>query len=61
METRTLKVIFSKAGGNASKNALATKISLPKKWIDEMDLTKDDRCVDVTFNNNDKSITIKKN
>lgn len=48
-ETRALKVIFSKAGGNASKNAVSNKITLPNKWISEMGMTKSKRSVKVTY------------
>ena len=48
-ESRTLKVIFSKAGGNASKNAISNKLSLPSKWVSEMGLTKSKRTVKVTY------------
>lgn len=48
-ESRTLKVIFSKAGGNASKNAISNKISLPSKWVSEMGLTKSKRSVNITY------------
>lgn len=51
-ETRTLKVIFSKAGGNASKNAVSNKISIPNKWVSEMGMTKSKRSVRVTYDGN---------
>lgn len=57
-ETRDLKVMFNKSGGNASKGAFSTKISLPKKWINEMEITLEERDVNVTFE--DKKIIIEK-
>ena len=51
-ETRTLKVIFSKAGGNASKSAVSNKISIPNKWVSEMGMTKSKRSVRVTYDGN---------
>lgn len=48
-ETRFLKVMFNKAGGNASKNAISNKISLPTKWVSEMGMTKSNRTVRVTY------------
>ena len=36
MEQRQLKVSCCKAGGNASKNALSYKLTLPVAWIKEM-------------------------
>lgn len=57
MEERKAKIIFTKAGGNASKNAYNCKISLPKKWIDAMKVTPDRRAVKVTFDGVEISIT----
>lgn len=56
MEKRELSISFSRSGaGNFSP-----KITLPKKWIDEMKITQEDRKVEVFFNENTKEITIKK-
>ena len=49
IESRKMKVLFNKAGGNASVNSYSTKISLPKAWIDEMGITKEDREVKMSF------------
>lgn len=57
-DTRELKVVFNKSGGTASKGSYSPKISLPKKWIDEMGITPDERDVKVTFE--DKKIIIEK-
>ena len=55
METRKLKITFSKSGaGN-----ITPRLTLPKKWIDEMDITKDSREVIVDFKDNE--IRIRKN
>ena len=48
-EARTLKVMFNKAGGNASKNSISNKISLPSKWVSEMGMTTSQRTVKVTY------------
>lgn len=48
-ETRYLKVMFNKAGGNASRNAISNKISLPTRWVSEMGMTKSNRTVCVTY------------
>lgn len=58
MEKRKARVIIAKAGGNASKNSYNAKISLPKKWIDAMGITPDDREVILTFDNG--AITVEK-
>lgn len=38
-------VIFSKSGGNASKNSVNYKINIPVDIIRELGITKDDRTV----------------
>lgn len=58
MEKRNGKIIFAKAGGNASKNAYNCKVSLPKKWIDAMKITIDVR--DVTLQFDGKRIVLEK-
>lgn len=58
MEKRNGKIIFAKAGGNASKNAYNCKVSLPKKWIDAMEITVNDR--DVTLQFDGKKIVLEK-
>lgn len=55
-EIRRLKVLFNKAGGNASKSAQTTRITLPVKWVKEMGITPDDREVKTSFDG--KKITI---
>lgn len=39
MEKRIAKIIVGSAGGTAGKNARTYKISLPTKWVSEMNLT----------------------
>lgn len=58
-ETRILNIMFNKAGGNASKNSISNKISIPSKWVKEMGLTKTNRSVKVTYDG-DKIIIEKK-
>lgn len=58
MEKRNGRIIFAKAGGNASKNSFNCKVSLPKKWIDAMGISNDDRDVVLEFNG--KKIVIEK-
>ena len=58
MEKRTLRVIFNKSGGNASKNSFTTRITVPKSWLDEMSVTQDNREIVATFDG--MSITIRK-
>lgn len=51
-------VIFNKAGGNASKNAMTYKISIPVDMIRELGVTEDDRSVILDCENG--ILTIKK-
>lgn len=51
-------VIFNKAGGNASKNAVTYKINIPADMIRELGVTDDDRSVTLTCKNG--ILTIKK-
>ena len=51
-------VIFNKAGGNASKNAVTYKINIPADMIRELGVTDDDRSVTLTCKNG--IVTIKK-
>lgn len=48
-EVRELKVMFNKSGGNASKNSYAPKLSIPKVWLDKMNVTLDEREVKAKF------------
>lgn len=54
MEKRILNVSFGKAGNGG----MSCRMSIPTKWIKEMQLSEDDREVEVTFKDN--IITIKK-
>ncbi len=55
---RELKVMFNKSGGTASKNSYSPKISIPKAWLDDMEITLDEREVIAVYE--DKKIIIKK-
>ncbi len=48
-ESRVLKIMFNKSGGTASKNSYAPKLSIPKSWLDEMNIDLDDREVKLSF------------
>lgn len=49
MEKRGYKVNIRSSGGNASKGALQSSISLPIKWVREMKITPQDREVELLF------------
>lgn len=58
---RILKVSFGKAGGNASKNSYSPKLAIPKKWLDEMGIKKDEsEHVEVIFDGEKIIITKKR-
>ena len=56
-EQRELKVMFNKSGGTASKNSYSPKISIPKAWLDDMNITLE-REVNAVYE--DKKIIIQK-
>lgn len=47
MEKRTAKIIVGKAGGTAGKGAKTYKISLPTKWVSELELN--DKTAELRF------------
>ena len=57
-ESRVLKVMFNKSGGASSINSYSPKLSIPKVWLDDMNIDLDDREVKVTYE--DKKIIIEK-
>ena len=56
MEKRDLNISFYKAGNNG----ISTKMNLPKKWVEKLGVTPDDRAVEVVFDEELKAIVIKK-
>ena len=60
VERRFIKVVFSKVKNATGGISTGCKISLPKKWMDSMGLTADDRQVCVDFDPEAKSIIIRK-
>lgn len=55
-QKRDLKVMFAKSGSGSK----TTRLTLPIAWVKEMNITEDERQVEVTYDDEDKSITIKK-
>ena len=56
MEKRELNISFYKAGNAGVSN----RITLPRKWIQSMEITENDKMVEVYFDDENKTITIKK-
>lgn len=52
-------ISFVASGGNASKNAKGVRLSLNKKWINDMGITESNRTVIATYNPGKKEIIIK--
>lgn len=58
METVKRNIMMNKAGGNASKNALTYRISLPARAIKALGITPEDRSVILSYD--DEKIVIVK-
>lgn len=58
MEVRHNKMTITSPGGNAGKNAEGFRINIPTVWARTMGITKNDRDVILSFENN--KITIEK-
>lgn len=55
-EKRTMNLIYNKDG----HGSMTTKISVPKKWADDMGFKVDDREAELVYDFEKKEITIKK-
>lgn len=51
-------VTWTNAGGNSSQNAISNKISIPRKWLELMDINENDRDIRMIFDG--EKITIQK-
>ena len=60
-EKRNATIQVSKAGGNASKNSLNWRVAIPNTWISELEITKEDREVELILDKKEGKIIIKKN
>lgn len=56
MEERELKITFGKAGNGGR----VTRLTIPIKWIDGMEITPEERNVIVSYNEETKEIIIRK-
>lgn len=56
MEERKLKIMFA----NDGKGRYTHKLSIPKTWLEKMEVSIDEREVLVTFDEENKTIFIKK-
>lgn len=55
-----INVSIRPAGGNASKSAVRGSINIPKDIIKDMRLTTDDCGIIITYDDNKKEMTIRK-
>lgn len=60
IERRFIKVVFSKVKNATGGISTSCKLTVPKKWMDSMGLSPDDRQVCVDFDPEKKSIVIRK-
>ena len=56
MEKRNLNISFYKAGNGGISN----RITLPKKWVEKIGITPDNRAVEIILDEENDSIIIKK-
>ena len=57
-ELRQARMNIAKAGGNASKEALGYKLTIPSSWAKKMGISLDSREVELEFNG--KEIKVRK-
>jgi hypothetical protein len=58
MEKRKVNIMINKVGGNASKNALNYRISLPSAWMKELNVTANNRSLDIIFDKESRKIIL---
>ena len=59
-EKRDATIQVSKAGGNASKNSLNWRVAIPNTWIYELEITQEDREVELILDKKERKIIIKR-
>lgn len=55
MEKRELNVSFYKAG-----NGTGTRISLPKPWLEKLGITKEERKIELMFDEDNEQLILRK-
>lgn len=50
-EERIAKVSFNKSGGTAKGNAITNRVTIPRSWIKQLEITEDDREVKLILDN----------
>lgn len=60
LEIRKRKMSVKKAGGNAGLHSITYLLSLPKGWVEQMEITSDDRDILMTLDEKSGKILIRK-
>ena len=61
MDKRKGKILFNKSGGTATgENAYTCRVTIPTSWIKKLEITKENREVELIFDEETKEIIIKK-
>lgn len=60
MEKKTVKMIFNRSGGTASKGSFTNRVTIPTLWVKKLGITQEDRNVEISFDEGKSEITIKK-
>ena len=60
LEIRKRKMSVKKAGGNAGLHSITYLLSLPKGWVEQMEITSDDRDIIITLDEESGRIIMKK-
>jgi len=59
LDSRKGNMTITSPGGNASRNAIGFRVTIPTLWGKEMGISKDDRKIQLTFTE-DRKIIIEK-
>ena len=59
-ETRILRCLINKAGGNSGAGSKTYRTTLPATWMKELGVTEADRELELTFDREKAEIVIKK-
>ena len=59
-ETRILRCLINKAGGNSGAGSKTYRTTLPAMWMKELGVTEADRELELTFDREKAEIVIKK-
>ena len=52
IQERVAKVSFNKSGGTAKGNAITNRVTIPRNWIKQLEITEEDREVKLILDDN---------